>query len=102
MRVVPAPDLTAELASDGEGCRIRCAGELDIATADILRNVLASVDTDVVVDFAAVTFADSSGIAVLIAAQERLDKSGHRLRLDGLHGGPRRAIEILGLLDVFT
>ena len=87
---------------DGQCIYYRCAGELDLATAPILREALEPVDSDATLNFVAVSFLDSSGIAVLAAQAQRLTAQGHTLRLHGLQDLPRRALQITGLLDQLT
>lgn len=62
-------------------------GDIDIATAPqlserILEHVSAT-DGDVVLDMSGVPFMDSSGLAVLLIAQQRLTPQGRRLALRG-------------------
>jgi anti-sigma B factor antagonist len=49
-----------------------------------------------VVDLSAVTFIDSSVIAVLLRAQRRQEQGGHWLRVEGAHGPVSRVLEITG------
>jgi anti-anti-sigma factor len=79
-----------------------CAGELDIATAPVLSETLAELGTDVTLDFAEVSFLDSSGISVLAVERERLRRAGHTLRLVAVPPTPRRSLEITGLYDFLT
>jgi anti-sigma B factor antagonist len=85
-----------------DGCRLRCVGELDLATAPLLRDALDPITAQVELDFTDVTFLDSQGAAVLIAQQQRLRERGCALHITGLHGEPRRALEILGVVDELT
>jgi anti-anti-sigma factor len=87
---------------DGQCVYYRCAGELDLATAPMLRDALDQIDSDVILDFGAVSFLDSSGIAVLVAQQRGLQTRGHTLRLVALSGIPHRALKITGVFDLFT
>ena len=58
-------------------------GEVDLSTADVLRNLLAEVlaehPTKVVVDMAGVSFLDSTGIRCLLAAHAAAATGGCRL-----------------------
>jgi anti-sigma B factor antagonist len=87
---------------DGQCIYYRCAGELDIATAPILWDALNQTEANVILNFAAVSFLDSSGIAALAAQQTRLRTRGHTLRVHALRDAPRRALQITGLLDALT
>jgi anti-sigma B factor antagonist len=81
------------------------AGELDLATAPMLRSELQSVieggADDVVIDMTDVGFVDSAGLGVLIGAVGRLRERGGHLALRHLQAAPRKVIDITGLQDVF-
>ena len=49
------------------------------------------------VDFAGVTFMDSSGIAVLLRLRQRMEALGGRLRVVGLREQPGRVLRAAGL-----
>ena len=71
-------------------------GELDLGTVALLRAALASVDgRAVVIDLAALTFMDSTGLAALLE-QHRSD--GVQAR--GAQGRVRVLLERTGVLDV--
>ena len=72
------------------------AGEIDITTAPQLREVLDHWG-GVVVDLADVTFLESQGVAVLIAAQKRFAEHGGDLRLRKPQGSVRRALQLVGI-----
>jgi anti-anti-sigma factor len=81
----------------------RLRGEVDlVAKCEVAAGLAALIeqDVDVVVDCADVTFIDSSGVGVLVDAEHALAARGRRLRVVNLHGAPRRAFEVLGLVDV--
>lgn len=63
--------LSLRVESDQGARTLRLSGELDLATADVFRaavdDALAS-DEELVIDLSALTFIDSTGIAILIAA----------------------------------
>lgn len=76
------------------------AGELDPSTApELARRVQEAIDTGggVVLDLADVTFMDSSGIAVLIAAHQSLRSGGRNLLLRRPNAVVRRVLEIAQL-----
>lgn len=86
---------------DHDGRReLKLSGELDLATVDALRTALSAAWTEkgaLVVDTTDVTFIDSTGLATLIAARQRM---GDRLTL--IPGPPtRRLLEIAGAIDHF-
>ncbi len=78
-------------------------GELDIASAGELRHALQEAEEsgsdEINVDIAALSFIDSSGLAVLVAAQQNLGKQGRRLFLTGATAPAKRVFEIAGLLE---
>src|ERR1700686_4745781 len=63
-----------EVTSGASGLGVRLAGELDLATVPELDACLAALDVDIVVDMAAVTFMDSTGLDGLIAAHKQAAK----------------------------
>jgi anti-sigma B factor antagonist len=91
-----------EREGDGPPVRFACTGELDLAGASVVAEVLGPVEADIELDFAAVSFLDSSGIGSLVAQQARLREAGHRLRLVRIQDAPCRSLETLGILDELT
>jgi anti-anti-sigma factor len=80
------------------------AGELDPHSADSLAEALHELGADgsvdrVVVDLAAVGFIDSSGLRVLLSADEALAGGGSKLVLRAPSDAVRRLLEITDLLD---
>ena len=84
-----------------DGIWLSVSGEIDAsnaAFADGLHGVIADSGRPVVLDFADVTFMDSSGIREL----HRCPRSaGSRLRVAALHRSVRRILELASLLDQF-
>jgi anti-sigma B factor antagonist len=79
------------------------AGELDLATAETLREALTdavkSTDVDaVLIDLEALTFLDSTGIGVLVAGWRSATDSGKVMRVDKAHG---MALEVLRITGVW-
>jgi anti-sigma B factor antagonist len=72
------------------------AGELDLATGPLLRNVLDEELTDhgtrvrIIVDFTCVAFCDPSGLGVLVGAHSRALQRGDEFRLVCPEGHVRR------------
>ena len=77
-------------------------GELDLITAPALEQILWTLDDnrDVVADFSAVTFMDSSGVAVLFRAYKSMNARGRSFSARGVTAIPRRVMEITGLDQV--
>ncbi|REE95922.1 anti-anti-sigma factor [Thermomonospora umbrina] len=86
---------------------VRAVGELDLATAPLLRGHLARVllthrRPRVVLDLADLTFCDSSGLSVLIEAHKRLRAAAGGLILSGVTGQPALLLERTGLNRLFV
>src|SRR5690242_16586353 len=81
--------------------RVNLSGALDYSTEPLVRSLLGDAiggdASEVVVDCRDVTFIDSSGLRVLVAAQEALTRRGSHLRVDHASRSMRRVIEITGL-----
>jgi anti-anti-sigma factor len=79
------------------------SGELDMATAPDLATVLDSVREDgpeqVVLDLSALSFIDSSGIAVLVTSQHQMIERTRHLALRGARPHAMKVFEIAGLVD---
>ena len=79
-------------------------GELDMNAAPDLRAAIeAAIDagaTRVVVDLSEVTFIDSTAIGVLLAARERLRRSGGSLDVVCVEPNVLRVLEIVGMRAV--
>jgi anti-anti-sigma factor len=98
---------TRTQAVAGGTVRVFVAGEIDMATADDLqRAMITAVEdgsvTEVVVDFADVTFCDSSGIAALDRAYAEAARRGVGFRLEDVQDPVRRVLEITGMLEALT
>jgi anti-anti-sigma factor len=87
--------------------RVAVSGEVDLATADVLRDSLLGVLRDETptmlgVDFAGVTFLDCAGISALVAVRNAAARTGRQLRITHAQPIVRRVLDLTGLLDVFT
>ena len=80
-------------------------GELDIATYDDARQQLEDAERAepelLVVDLASLRFVDSTGVRLILSADERARAAGRRLALRLGDGLARRVFAALGLLDRF-
>jgi anti-sigma B factor antagonist len=102
-----APPFTAESRRrDASTWEVVVSGELDLATAPELEAVfesLAPTPSDrVLVDLAAVTFLDSSGIRALVRGKRRLQDAGVPLVVDAASDAARQVLEISGVLDALS
>jgi anti-anti-sigma factor len=80
---------------------VTAAGEIDAATADILADAVSAALTDghrqVLLDFAKVTFIDSTGLGVLVKSHRAAEAVDARFCV--VHPTPqtRKLIQVLGL-----
>lgn len=91
----------------GAVIRVSVAGEVDMATAQMLEDALAAAveregATGVEVDFADVPFCDSLGIAALDRAYAAATAKSLPFRLIDIQPGVARVLDIVGLLQVLT
>jgi anti-sigma B factor antagonist len=91
--------------SADSGPRVRVSGEVDIQTSPLLdgelQKLLDQGVSSILVDLDEVTFLDSTGLSVLIAALKRCQASGGELHLVSPRSNVRRVLEITGLTDTF-
>ncbi|MEU7474224.1 STAS domain-containing protein [Streptomyces sp. NPDC044984] len=89
------------VAATTDGIRVlTLAGEIDHHTGDQLRQALDASDTAhprIVVDLHDVTFMDSSGINILIAAHQTVTAAGGRLRLAAPTDSVQRVLQLTGV-----
>jgi anti-anti-sigma factor len=88
----------------GDDVLVDVTGDIDLATADLLDEVLqdavATVEGDIVIDASRVTFIDSTGLATLARASRTL--GGERsVRLARPSPPVRRTLELANMLDFF-
>lgn len=85
-------------------CVVRLTGDIDMAVVPELRlaleDALESGCTNVVLDLAGVTYADSSALGLLVWLDHRLRPEGGRLVLAGARRDVARILEISGLVSV--
>jgi anti-sigma B factor antagonist len=104
---VPAPgSIAIEPAMDALGVVVALQGELDLATSrelDLrLREIESTNPGRLLIDLSGLEFMDSTGLAVMIRAQQSAQANGHRL---AFRPGPpqvQRLFELTGMLDRFT
>ena len=78
-------------------------GELDMATAKGLSDWLVDVSgSTVVIDLDELTFMDSSGIATIIEARNRMIEKGDWLVLTRPRENIRRVFEVTGLSELLS
>jgi anti-sigma B factor antagonist len=103
-------EFAATVTSADTSTVIAVRGEVDVATAPILRRALAEADArgrrdlmggPVVVDLSGVTFIDASGLSVLVGAARWARGEGRMLVLRDPSPATMRVLEITRLLDGF-
>ena len=101
VEVVPGAFEARILDDATRGVRVVVSGELDLAAApqldDVLRRALASAE-DIIIDLSAVRFIDSTGLYTIVGAVREADTSGVALRIRStLHPQVARLFEIVGM-----
>ena len=85
---------------------VHLAGEVDIFTTGKLREqlgqLIAQRHTDIVVDLTGVTFIDSTGLGVLVAARKTALVLGGRVELVTADAGLLRLLRITALARMFV
>jgi anti-sigma B factor antagonist len=93
-------DLELESRASADGQAVVVRGEIDMATAPMLRDKLNElVDagaTRIVLDCRGLDFLDSSGIGVLIAVRKRLGDDG-ALTLESPQAHVRKVLDLTGV-----
>jgi anti-sigma B factor antagonist len=88
----------------GEAYRLSVSGELDLATRGILNEELRRVEAReprrILLDLTDLTFIDSVGIAVLVAAHQRSTMDGTQLRVIAGDGQVRDILELTGVMEL--
>jgi anti-sigma B factor antagonist len=91
---------------ESESVTIVLSGELDLASAPRLRNVLADLVAcgmrHVIVDLANLSFIDSTGIGILVADLKRLREDGGSLTVRNAAPQAYRIFEMTGLIDLLS
>src|SRR5438067_246488 len=84
--------------------RISLADEVDLDSAPGLRDelgrLIAMDGSHLLVDCTHLEFIDSTGVAVLLEANAKLEEHGRHMLIVNVHGGPRKIFEALGLSDL--
>jgi anti-sigma B factor antagonist len=105
MSNVPEVGLRAEIFGEGTRTVVQVSGEIDIATASVLGDVLDLAmerAASVVVDLGEVSFMDSSGALVLArAAALAVDRRG-TLAVRAARPQVRKVLVIVGLGELLT
>ena len=97
-------DIRVEHSDDGAPAVITTTGELDLASADALRQVLLKqVEHGVVVlDMRGLDFCDSAGLRILVEADRAARAQGSALRLAALSPSVDRVLDLSGAHAVLS
>jgi anti-anti-sigma factor len=98
--------LTRSAASDGVVC-LSVSGEVDIGTVDQLRDAIGEIlgehgVSGLLLDFGALHFLDSSGIAALVAGYHAARERGVGFGVLNCRGTVRNVLEVTGVYEVLT
>jgi anti-anti-sigma factor len=89
----------------GTTAEVALSGELDISTYEDALAQLEAAERNspevLVVDLAGLRFVDSTGVRLILSADERAQQAGRRLALRLGDGPARRVFTALGLVDRF-
>jgi anti-sigma B factor antagonist len=101
------PGFSVRADCTGPAVCVYVAGEVDIATADRLRDsvaaaVAAQPITRLVIDLSEVTFCDSSGLSALVDAHRSCQERGAALILHRPSARVRTTLTFSGLAEYFT
>ena len=91
------PQLSLVVEQHDHWTIVRLAGELDLVTAPAFADALRKANSEIVVDFADLTFLDAAGVGVLAQASERAKRDDDNLVV--VNAGPlaQRVFEVTGL-----
>ncbi len=86
---------------DGDTAVIRLAGEMDLRSSEVLRNVADDLIENgarrVVLDCSELTFLDSGGLSVLVRLYQQLTQADGSFAMRGCDPFTRQVLEITGL-----
>jgi anti-anti-sigma factor len=91
---------------DGDACVLALTGELSLAEAPALERrldqVLSTNAMTIVVDLAGVEFIDSTGLSVLVRAQQQASERGVELGVANPNAQASRLLSLTGLAERLT
>jgi anti-sigma B factor antagonist len=98
--------LQVQIEQTDSGSVLHVAGEVDVASASILRDALESLPSEsprVVVDLSEVSFLDSTGLGVLVGEWKRSgEDTSARFCLVVTRPEIKRVLEVTGLTSIFS
>jgi anti-sigma B factor antagonist len=102
---IPGSEFSVAMHAEGPAQVVVVRGEVDLATADIVRGELRSAAerADIVVlDLREVDFMDTQGLAVVIEAQQAAAEDGRRFVITRAPDRVHRLFDMIGLTPRLT
>jgi anti-sigma B factor antagonist len=100
-----SPELSLSTTTSGHAAVVHVGGEVDLGTAPELDEHLVAAmreaGPDLVLDLTDVSFMDSTGLKVLIAALGRVQRVGGHLALAHTARAVRKVLSVTGLEETF-
>lgn len=97
--------MTHTITEQHESLVVALDGDIDLERSPKVRTLLMDCvgrRMDVIVDFASVSYIDSSGVANLVEALQAAQSQGTGFALVGVHGQALRVLELARLDKVFA
>ena len=98
------PSSSVDIAQESGKLILRLHGELDFSTRDVMETaILAAIPTayEVTLDLRDLTFCDSTGLAMFLAAKDAADANGTVLKLVNPQPIVARVFSVTGVGQVF-
>jgi anti-anti-sigma factor len=95
-------EFSLEIERQGDVAVIVVVGDVDLRTRDRLSTAASALLNEaphVVVDLSRVTFLDSSGLSVLIAARQEANRLARDFGIRGARGPVARVLHVAGLAE---
>jgi anti-sigma B factor antagonist len=96
-RMGQTPTFDVDVSRSGTFDVVTVRGEIDLVTAPLFSDAFVGLGSRIIVDLRAVSFMDSSGLAVLVREKGRMEDGELRIVADGL--AVLRLFELSGLVD---
>jgi anti-sigma B factor antagonist len=97
-------EFRVETQTKGRLTTLTVAGELDLVSSPVLERELEKayvLDADVILlDLRGLAFMDSTGLHLLVKAQQRAGEAGHRLALTRGSEQVQRLLDLTGVADL--
>ena len=99
-------DFSVETHTNGRAITLTVSGELDLLSAPVLEQALGRLtepDVDLIIlDLRGLAFMDSTGLHLLVQAQQRAHDSGRSFALVRAGEQVQRLLDVTGVGDVLT